>query len=85
MKVVKPAANVYISQSLNTVHQTNEQTKKQGYYRRVKTIDRGSLTPLVFAYFGAMSCECSTFYNKLAEMIAEKRNELIEKVKSWMR
>lgn len=35
--------------------------------------------------FRGMSREYSAFYNRLAEMIVEKRIESVEKIKSWMR
>ena len=85
VKVFNPTAKVHLAQSLNSAHRSNEQSKKRSYNRRINSIDQGSFTPLIFTCFGGMSRECSTFYNRLSEMIAEKRNERMEKVKCWMR
>ena len=81
VKVFSPTVKVHLTESLNM----NEQTKKRAYNRRVSTIDQGSFTPLVFTCFRGMSRECLTYYNRLAERIAGKRNESIEKIKSGMR
>lgn len=64
VKVFNPTAKFYLTQSLNTAHQTNEQTKKRAYNRRVNTINQGSFVPLVFTCFRGMSLECLTFYKK---------------------
>ena len=44
------------------------------YAARVIDIEHGTFTPLVFSCFGGMSRECSYFYKRLAEKIAEKRD-----------
>ena len=85
VKVFNPTAKTYLTQTLEASHRSNEGAKKRSYNRRVNTIDQGSFTPLIFTCFGGMSKECSTFYNRLAEMIAEKRNNDVHIVKNWMR
>ena len=37
-------------------------------------IEHGSFTPIIFSTIGGMSREANTFYSKLAEKIAEKRD-----------
>ena len=49
------------------------------------SVDQGTFTPLVFSCVGGMRRECSLFYSRLAELLAEKRNENLSKVKNWMR
>ena len=48
-------------------------------------VDQGTFTPFVFSCFGGMSRECSLLYSRLTELLAEKRNENLSKVKNWMR
>ena len=74
VKVFNPTAKVHMAKSLTAAHRANEQTKKRSYNQRINHVDQGTMTPLVFTCFGGMSRECTTFYNRLAEMIAEKRN-----------
>ena len=52
----------------------HEREKKLKYAARIIEIDHGSFTPLVFSCFGGMSRECSYFYKRLSEKIAEKRD-----------
>ena len=37
-------------------------------------VEHGTFTPLVFSSLGGMSVECSTFYSRLNEMLAAKRD-----------
>ena len=74
------STRTFSPESLNPAHRINEQTKNRAYNRRVNTIDQQSFTPLVFTCFGDMSRECSTFYNRLAGIIVEKRSKATEKI-----
>ena len=85
VKVFNPTAKTYLNQSLKAAHRSNEQMKKRSYNTRINLIDQGTFTPLVFTCFGGMSRECSTFYSRLAEMLAEKRSIHASKMKSWIR
>lgn len=48
-------------------------------------VEHGTFTPLVFSCLGGMSVECAHFYNKLSDMISEKRNIAISKARTWVR
>ena len=85
VKVYNPTAKTYLPKSLEAAHRANEQLKKRSYNKRVNHVDQGTFTPLIFTCFGGMSKECLTFYNRLAEMVAEKRNQQITIVRNWMR
>ena len=43
------------------------------YGQRVREVERGVFTPLVFSTNGEMGKEATTFYRRLADMIAQKR------------
>ena len=49
------------------------------------SVDQGTFTPLVFSCFSGMIRECSLFYSRIAELLAEKLSENLSKVKNWMR
>ena len=85
VRVFNPTAKVYLNQTLKAAYKTNENLKKRSYSKRVNLIDQGTFTPLVFTCFGGMARECAVFYNRLSEMIAEKRNEPVSKTKNWIR
>ena len=63
----------------------NEKEKKHQYNERIMETDHGTFTPLVFSINGGTGCECRTFYSRLAELIAEKRNVSKSIVISWIR
>ena len=74
VRVFNPLTKCHRSKSLSKVHEINEKEKKVKYAARIIEVEHGSFTPLVFSCFGGMSRECSSFYKKLAELLAEKRN-----------
>ena len=59
--------------------------KKVKYARCVLEVDQGLFTPLVFSCFGGMSRECSFFFKRLAEKLAEKRNITISEATYYVR
>ena len=74
VRVFNPLTKCHRSKPLSKVHDQNEKEKKVKYAARITEVEHGSFTPLVFSCFGGMSRECSSFYRKLAEKLAEKRD-----------
>ena len=64
---------------------SNENEKKRAYNERVLQVENGTFTPLVFNVFGGMGRECITFYKRLSSLMAEKRNENLSYVTTWIR
>ena len=58
--------------------------KKQQYSQRVKEVEHGVFTPLVFSTTGGMARECSTFYRHLADMISIKHDKPYSLVVIWL-
>ena len=85
VRVFNPLAQSYSNQTLKATHKTNENSKKREYGERVLKVEHGTFTPLVFSCLGGMSIECSHFFNKLSDMIAEKRNISVSKARTWVR
>jgi len=63
----------YRGLDLAKCYERNEKEKKRHYGERILQVENGSFTPLVFSTNGGMGRECSTFFKRLSEMIAEKR------------
>ena len=61
------------SKSLQQCHIMNEQEKKRAYNERILQIDHGTFTPVRFSINDIMGRECQTFYSRLEQMIAEKK------------
>ena len=85
VRVFNPLAPTYRSKTLKAAHKENESAKKREYGERVLNVEHGTFTPLVFSCYGGMSTECSRFYDRLSEMLSEKRNDPISVTKSWVR
>ena len=85
VRVFNPLAPTYQDQTLKAAHKSNENAKKREYGERVRNVEHGTFTPLVFTCFGGMSVECARFYDKLSEMLSEKRDTPLSIVKSWIR
>ena len=63
----------------------NKKEKKQQCNERCLEIDHRRLTPHVFSILRGMGRECSTFNNRLAKNIAEKRELYQSIVTNWIR
>ena len=85
VRVFNPLAPTYSKQTLKSAHTSNENSKKREYGERVVNVEHGTLTPLVFSCLGGMSTQCSHFYNKISDMVAEKRNIPVSKARTWVR
>ena len=65
----------YRSTPLDKLFLQHEQQKKRLYNNRVIHVEKGSFTPLVFSTNGGMAPEAIRYHKKLAEKIAQKKNE----------
>ena len=70
---------------MSALHKQYEQQKRREYGERVLQVEMGSFTPLVFTSSGGMAKECAKFYDRLADMLSEKRKEQKSKVTAWLR
>ena len=85
VRVFNPLARTYRNQTLAAAHKTNENEKKRAYQERIRHVEHGSFTPLVFSCFGGMSIECLRFYNHLSDKLSEKRDISGSLARSWVR
>ena len=63
----------------------HEQAKKREYGERIREIEHGVFTPLVLSTTGGMGREATTFYKRLADLIAQKRQHPYPTVMGWLR
>ena len=59
--------------------------KKREYGDRIREIEHGTSTLLVFSTTGGMSKEASVTYKKIAELLANKRQSDYASELAWMR
>ena len=72
VRVFYPYASSYQHKDLRSLYQLHERQKKREYVDRVRDVERGTFTPLVFASTGGMARECSIFIKRIADLLAEK-------------
>ena len=85
VRIFEPTAQCYVNRSLDQAHRTNEQEKKRGYAERIRRVEHGTFTPLVFSTSGGMATEAQIFYKRLAQLIAEKKQEPRSYVTAYLR
>ena len=84
-RVFYPNASSYINRNLTSLYKHHETTKKREYGQRIREIEHGTFTPLIFSTTGGMSPETTTFFKKLASDIAQKQHLEYSMVLGWMR
>ena len=63
----------------------NEMEKKRNYNERVTAVENVTFMPLVFSITGGMGRECTTFYTRLCQMLAEKRTVSTQQLADYIR
>ena len=75
VRVFNPFAQSYRNTSLPQCYRQNELEKKRAYDERVREIEHGSFSPLVFSTTGGMGTTATVVYKRLASLIADKQNK----------
>ena len=73
VRVFYPNAPSNRSTLTSSAYRRHEQAKKREYGQRIREVEHGVFTPLVFSSTGGMGQEATTFYKRLASMISQKR------------
>ena len=85
VRVFNPLAPTYQNLSLASSYRRNEQEKRRAYDQRVREVERGSFSPLVFSASGGMGPTARVVYKKLASMIATKHEKPYSQTIHWLR
>ena len=85
VRIFHGQAPSYASMSLKKMYHHHEQRKKAEYNRRVLDVEKGCFTPLVFSTTGGMGLEAQTFFKRLAEKIAMRKDLPYPQVASFVR
>ena len=60
-------------------------SKKCSYKTRIREIEDGSFTPLIFSATGGMADEATVFYKHLASLLSNKWDTLYAAAMGWVR
>ena len=85
VKVFNPLAPTYSSISLSQCYRRAELEKRRLYEERIREIEHGSFTPLVFSCSGGMGPLATIVYRRLASLISEKSSQSYSMTLYWLR
>ena len=85
VRVVHPFAPSYRGQRIASLYRQHELKKRAEYGQRIREVEHGTFTPLVFTTIGGTAGEATVFYKRLASLLAEKRDEHYSIVMGWLR
>ena len=85
IKVFNPLASTYASSPLAQCYRRAELDKKRRYDERIREVERGTFSPLVFSSSGGMGPAATVVYKRIATLISEKRGHPYSHVLYWLR
>ena len=85
VKVFNPLAKTFSSTSLPQCYRRAELEKKRKYEERIREIEHGSFTPLVFSCSGGMGPLATVIYKRIAGLISERSNQSYSMTLYWLR
>ena len=70
---------------ISNCYRKHENEKKRAYEQRIRDVEHSSFSPLVFSATGGMAKQCTTFYKRLASLLAEKWDQHNSTTLFWLR
>ena len=80
VRVTHPNCDSNIHKPISQVYKEHENEKKRMYEERILESEKGSFTPLIFSTSGGNGPMCRILIKKLADRIAEAKNEKYEDI-----
>ena len=78
VRVFNPLSRSYQNSSIAQSYRKNEQEKRRQYDERIREIEHGSFSPLIFTTSGSMGPTAIVVYKRIATMIAEKKQQTLQ-------
>ena len=85
VKVVSPFARSYSNLTTEQLFRSAEKSKQREYGERIRQVEHGDFTPLVFTCSGGMAPQCSMMIKRLAQQLSTKQNLPHSVVSGWLR
>ena len=85
VRVFNPHAPSNRHTQLSSCYRKHEQMKKRAYEQRIREVEHASFTPLVISATGGLANEASTFYKRLASLLASKWDHPYSSTLCWLR
>ena len=85
VRVYNPFSTTYIRSTLIAYHRRNEQEKRRQYDSRIRIVEHGTFTSLVFTTAGGMGPAATTFYKRLASNLSDHHKKPYSLILNWIR
>ena len=85
VRVIHPDCPSYLSTAVPALYKRFDKEKKRQYGQRVREVELGSFTPIVFSTTGGMGAEAQIFYRRLAGQLSIKKNMPFHLTMKWLR
>ena len=83
-RVFNPHAPSNRHTQLSSCYRKHEQVKKRAYEQRIREVEHTSFTPLVISATGGLASEASTFYKRLASLLASTLDHPYSSTLCWL-
>ena len=85
VRVFHPNAPSYRNMQLPSAYRLHERQKQRSYDQRIREVEHGSFTPLVFSTSGGMGKCASVTYKRIATLLSTKREQTYGATIAWIR
>ena len=85
IRIFDPLAASHQKQDLQSAHRKNENDKMRKYGERIRQVEQGRFTPLVFTTSGGMGPSATAFFARVADIMSEKKHEPRSHFVAWLR
>ena len=83
MRAFNPFAPSNVN-SISAAYRRHENTKRRAYGQRIREIKLASFTPIVMSAAGGLAPKATTFYKRLASLLASKWGDEYCVVMGWL-
>ena len=84
VKVFNPFSKSYANTPLAQCHRCLEQDKRRSYKHKVREVEHGCFSPLVFSTSGSLGPTVTVVYKRIASLIAEKKEQPYSLTLFWL-
>ena len=85
VRISNPNSQSNKTLTLSEVYKKNEKEKMRAYNDRILQVEKASFVPLIYTTTGEMGPQCERTHRRIAELIADRRNEKYADVMSHIR
>ena len=85
VRVFNPFAQSHQNTNISQCYRGQEMEKRRQYEERIREVEHGSFSPLVFTSAGGMGPTANVVYKRLASCLAEKQEKQYSTIIHWIR